>query len=85
MQSIRKFKVIGKASKSLVATIKVSADELNKDLLTLLQENNLPIASSCVGQGACHKCVINDCERSCMISAGDFLKCYGDEITVSYL
>jgi len=85
MQSLIKFSVMGLASRSVVATIEVPTEDLDKDLLTILRLKYLPIASSCSGQGACHKCVINDCERSCLISAREFYNRHGNEIYVSYL
>jgi ferredoxin, 2Fe-2S len=30
----------------------------NKNLMDLLIENNLPVASSCLGEGICSKCVV---------------------------
>jgi ferredoxin, 2Fe-2S len=30
----------------------------NKNLMDLLIENNLPVASSCLGEGLCSKCVV---------------------------
>jgi ferredoxin len=85
MQSINIIKVKGLASNSIVATIKVNKEDLQKDLMALMRDFGLPIASSCSGQGACHKCVVNDCERSCMITTEDFISRYGDLVTITYL
>ena len=42
-------------------------------LMDFLTGNNITIASSCGGVGACSKCIINQNILSCQISLKDFL------------
>lgn len=78
-------KVKGQAS-NRTYTIECSQQDLEKKLMFFLQENNLPIASSCSGKNVCRKCVINNDVLSCQISLQDWLKQRkNEEIKVGYL
>lgn len=57
--------VFGNASNSEILNKIVDSDLLNTDVLTWLRTQNIPIASSCFGEGICKKCLIN----------GDLLAC----------
>lgn len=60
----------GKASNKLICSKKVSNDEVNENALVWLRNQNIPIASSCNGDGVCKKCVINN--NVCYISCRKF-------------
>lgn len=76
----------GKASNKLICSKKVSNEEVNENALVWLRNQNIPIASSCNGDGVCKKCVINNNVLSCKITLND-LVISADQILieVSYL
>lgn len=75
--------VFGKASKK-VTKLKVNKQDLDKSLMDFLRENGLPIASSCLGEGVCQKCVFNNDKLSCQEKVSDW---QGDKkvINIDYL
>lgn len=88
--------VFGNASKKLVKTLKVTEKNLELNLMDFLRENNLPIASSCLGKMQCEKCIINGFLLSCSVTVKEFLRnssqpidAHGDSnrffITIDYL
>jgi Na+-transporting NADH:ubiquinone oxidoreductase subunit NqrF len=66
--------VFGNASKSNVATINISPKEKLTNLLQILMDHKIPIASSCFGEGVCQKCVINDGLLACKTTFMDLLQ-----------
>ena len=58
--------------------------DLEIDLLSFLQTKNIPIASSCGGEGVCKKCVINQDVLSCQVKLNDLVESKRN-IEVSYL
>ena len=64
-------------------------DDLKLSLLSYLESCNIPIASSCNGEGICKKCIVGDDLLSCQINLKDFLDSFNEEdsptIKVSYL
>jgi Na+-transporting NADH:ubiquinone oxidoreductase subunit NqrF len=76
----------GKASNKLICSKKVSNDEVNENALVWLRNQNIPIASSCNGDGVCKKCVINNNVLSCKTTLNDLVTS-ADQILieVSYL
>lgn len=77
--------IFGRSSKKIIARLEVREDE-TLDLMTFLRNNNIPIASSCYGEGVCNKCIINETLLTCQISVKDYLNAYKDAtINVSYL
>lgn len=77
--------IYGTASFKEIKTINLDNEDLTKDLLTFLRENQIPIASSCDGEGVCKKCIINGEHMSCQISIEQFLKEVGTTILIAYL
>ena len=77
--------VFGQASQSIVRTIEVNKLEYNKELLKLLVEHNLPMASSCSGLGVCKLCLVNETILSCEITVGEYFSKYGTKLSVLYL
>ena len=67
-----KLQVYGKASKRLVKVIEV-IEIPDITLMDFLRAQNIPIASSCYGEGICQKCVINQDILSCQLSLKDIL------------
>jgi ferredoxin len=66
--------------------IEVQSLDLNKTLLDFLRERDVPIASSCAGEGVCKKCVIQNEWLTCMMTVEQFLKNQADGVVhVSYL
>jgi len=79
-------KVYGQASKKVIKKIYVKSEECNQTILQFLRSNNIPIASSCDGDGVCQKCLINTDQLSCQLTVGHFVS--GSEISIieiSYL
>ena len=79
-----KVEITGRASQTKKSYLWQSGDKDN--LLEYLRDLNLPVASSCYGEGVCKKCklIINGEEKlSCQISMQDF----SDSVTIeiSYL
>jgi ferredoxin len=66
-------KVHGLASGTIVAEFPLSEQELDTDLLTLLRSKDIPIASSCLGEGVCRKCLINDDLMACITKSRELL------------
>ena len=58
----------GVASQSTIKELKVTDSNLGIDLLPLLQSENIPIASSCMGDGVCQKCMVNTDKLACELS-----------------
>lgn len=78
------FLIIGQASHS-EKVILVQTEDLSKNMLHFLLEKRLPIASSCRGRGACHRCIVNDKSLLCQYSVKDFLQDCGSRVSISYL
>lgn len=74
----------GLASKNIFQ-VSLADSDLQKTMLNLLREKEIPIASSCRGERICHKCVINDDLLSCAITVSDFIFKHGNIVDVSYL
>lgn len=58
--------------------------DLELNLMNYLMKQGLPIASSCSGQGACQRCVVNNELLSCQISVREYLAKFG-EVEITYL
>lgn len=81
-----KIEIWGIASKKLLLAKNINKIELNVNTLSWLRENNIPIASSCDGDGVCKKCTINQDILSCQTTLKDLLNSQGTiKIEVSYL
>ena len=66
--------------------IEISNTDTSLTLLDFLRKQDIPIASSCGGEGVCQKCVIQNNWLSCTLSVKDFLAIQPDgKIMVSYL
>lgn len=68
---MRTLKVFGKASGRVIAELPV--DDPSEMLMFFLLRHNLPIASSCAGDGVCRKCVLSDGRLSCQVSVEEAL------------
>ncbi len=82
------YKVVvwGQASKKVIITKEITNDESIENTLTWLRKHQVPIASSCDGDGVCKKCIVNNSILSCKSILNDFLN-KSDEILIeiSYL
>lgn len=79
-------KIKGLASGLIVKNITIKEPIEEISLLDFLLIKDIPIASSCQGQGACSKCIVNNNLLSCQISLKNFLKLSPlQEISISYL
>ena len=81
--------VRGNASGKLIKELAADKDS-NDSLMQIMHKANIPIASSCLGEGVCEKCVVNDTLLSCQIRPKDLLKNQLKDqnyvvITVAYL
>ena len=80
-----KVRVFGQASHTEIKIIELSNSDLDKSILELLQDNGIPIASSCMGEGICKKCVINDKILSCFKLTKEILNWDDPTIYIGYL
>ena len=67
-EKISLIEIYGLASKKLLINQKLSSEDLKTNLMSFLQGLNLPIASSCQGDGICRLCVVNEKVISCKTS-----------------
>lgn len=84
-----KLVIYGLASKKIIKEIEVPRDLVSsgENLMEFLRKNEIPIASSCLGDGVCAKCNIlfNEEEKlSCQIKIQDVTKT-SNEIKIGYL
>ena len=78
--------VKGLASGKIIDTYTFTHAEQDLSIMAFLHKNGIPIASSCLGEGVCRKCVVNQTILSCQISLIDFCKsAVKPEISISYL
>lgn len=81
--------VFGRASQKVIMTIPIAPDELSSNLMELLLDNGIPVASSCNGDGVCLKCILTangEKVLACQTDLADIFKDH-DSVTVifSYL
>jgi hypothetical protein len=72
----------GLASNTLT-TLSIQDDQLNKTVMSFLQENLVPVASSCGGVGVCKKCIDSEGMLLCQVTLKDYLASK-KEIGLSY-
>lgn len=53
-------------------------------LMDFLRSHDIPVASSCYGEGVCRKCLVNTDIVSCQITLINFCKNY-DTLVIDYL
>ena len=70
-------KVYGKASKKIIKEIEITNKVSKENLMNFLREKEIPIASSCYGEGICRKCIVNKDLLSCQI--------YLDQVIQNYI
>lgn len=59
---------------------------LDLSLLEFLRQEKIPIASSCLGEGVCRKCVFNTNKLACQFTLSDlFAQSHDVVIKISYL
>ena len=83
-----KININGLASKTTVFEGVVRKTDLELTLLQYLQNQKIPIASSCSGEGVCQKCIVNKTLISCQVTLKNFIKSFNDKnilIEVEYL
>jgi hypothetical protein len=68
--------VHGIASGKVIKFDCFSNTELDMSLMIFLQSKNIPIASTCLGEGVCKKCVVNDDMLSCQIKVRELINGY---------
>jgi ferredoxin len=70
-----KIQIFGKASNKIYKTIEVEdlISLKNQSLMDFLLSNQIPIASSCLGEGICRKCIVNKEILSCQIELSQFI------------
>lgn len=74
-------KVLGLASQK-TKTFVISEDDLELSLLVFLQKHEVPVASSCSGEGVCEKCMLSDGRLSCKLIMRHLV---GAEVSFNYL
>lgn len=80
-----KIRVFGRASGKVVKEIVLSEKHLEKDLLEILQDSGIPVASSCNSEGVCKKCVFNEDLLSCQLTLREFLQTGENTLNFDYL
>ena len=85
-----RLKIWGEASQSTVATLNVSQEDQKKVLMLYLRNANIPLASSCFGEGVCHKCLVNGHLMACQTLVEDLFNKEDQspqtvEVSISYL
>lgn len=79
-------KVYGNASGKTIACITINeTSDVGLSIMDLLINNNITIASSCHGEGKCHKCLVNNDVVSCQISVIHFIEKFGTTVDINYL
>ena len=74
--------IFGEASKSVVKTFDLSAKDRKNIVMYDLFNQDIPIASSCLGEGQCLKCVINDDAVSCQITWEELIQPNIKQVTI---
>ena len=77
--------VYGNASQSIVKEIILKDNDLEKKLMDLLIENDIPVASSCSGANVCKLCNVNEEVISCQVTTNQFIKKFGLRVILNYL
>lgn len=80
----------GQASGKVLKTIDLQLDEINEDtLLQFLMNQKIPVASSCLGEGICKKCVVTNRDKkllACTFSLSElFSNSDVETLSFSYL
>ena len=83
--SVPKIRVFGKASGQLYREISINNEHQNLSVLSFLESENIPIASSCSGKGYCLKCVDSHNITLCKVTIKEYLENYGHVIPIGYL
>jgi Na+-transporting NADH:ubiquinone oxidoreductase subunit NqrF len=67
--------IFGNASQKIYKTIEIADLKLLKkqSLMDFLLSHQIPVASSCLGEGICRKCVVNKEILSCQIELSQFI------------
>ena len=78
--------ILGGASKRVFKEIPVTEGDLIRELMAFLRVNKVPIASSCLGEGFCRRCIVCENVLSCQITVGEFMEKFPDHtVRVTYL
>lgn len=83
-----KLSILGLASNTLVKELTIQTEDFDLTVMEYLRANNIPVASSCYGEGICRKCVVKLGEieeLSCLISVKKLLEKKITTISISYL
>ena len=75
--------VWGKAKNQLVFKKKLVQSDLELTLMTFLKNHQIPVASSCNGEGVCKKCIVNTNIISCQVKVRDLIKENHSDILVN--
>ena len=74
-------RVVGLASGKVLGEFLIH--DPHEKLLFFLLRHNLPIASSCAGEGVCRKCLVSDDILSCQITVQEWPE--GKNVEINYL
>lgn len=81
--------VFGRASQKQIKVIPLSESDLSTNLMEILLDNGIPVASSCNGEGACLKCLVTaNGEKivSCQTEVIDIIKDHSSvTVLIAYL
>lgn len=81
-------KVLGGASGKLVKELSVDEESLELTLMEFLRNHQVPVASSCYGEGVCRKCTVQSGVTeflSCMMTTKQFLDNHEPVVLISYI
>ncbi len=82
--SLKTLSIFGVAS-SKTTNLSYTAEQDTMNLLIFLQENDIPIASSCKGRAACHRCKLNGDHLACEFTLSEFVEKFDNKLSIDYL
>lgn len=73
---MKKIIIAGEASGKIITQFKIYQNESQLTLMNILIQKNIPVASSCNGEGVCKKCIAflgSDSILTCQVKAAEIL------------
>ncbi|MDD0852692.1 hypothetical protein HBN50_06270 [Halobacteriovorax sp. GB3] len=75
----------GLASQKVFKEVEINQSDLNENLLLFLRANNVPVASSCIAEGICKKCLDHQGNIICNYKLQEYIDLFGLTISFDYL
>lgn len=77
--------IIGRASHKILLSKELFQEQEESSLMSYLHHHNIPIASSCSGEGICKKCIIKNSEAHNILSCQILMEHIKAQDTVFYV